>query len=62
MKRANGYLKKNFVRVFAYLFCGFLLWYGFDTLTNSLTIPKDKLRGIGGIVASCVYLIVDIRN
>jgi hypothetical protein len=54
-------LKKNIVRVFAYLFCVFLIWLGFDTLTSSPTTPKDKLRGIGEIVAACVYLFVDIR-
>lgn len=53
--------KKNIVRVFAYLFCAFLIWYGFDILTSSPTTPKDKLRGIGVIVAACVYLFVDIR-
>ena len=54
-------LKKTIVRVFAYLFCVFLIWYGFYTLTSSPTTPKDKLRGIGVIVAACVYLYVDIR-
>ncbi|KFF12737.1 hypothetical protein IW15_08045 [Chryseobacterium soli] len=54
-------LKKTIVRVFAYLFCVFLIWLGFYTLTNSPTTPKDKLRGIGEIVAACVYLYVDIR-
>ena len=54
-------LKKIIVRVVAYLFCVFFLWFGFDTLTSSPTTPKDKLRGIGEIVAACVYLFVDIR-
>ncbi|MGK4567882.1 hypothetical protein [Flavobacterium sp. 3HN19-14] len=54
-------LKKTIVRVFAYLFCAFLIWYGFDTLTSAPTTPKDKLRGIGVIAAACVYLFVDIR-
>jgi uncharacterized membrane-anchored protein len=54
-------LKKTIVRVFAYLFCVFLIWLGFYTLTNSPTTLKDKLRGIGEIVAGCVYLYVDIR-
>jgi hypothetical protein len=53
--------KKTIVRVFAYSFCAFFLWLGFYTLTNSPTTPKDKLRGIGEIVAACVYLYVDIR-
>ncbi len=53
--------KKTIVRVFAYLFCVFLIWLGFYTLTSSPTTPKDKLRGIGEIVAACVYLFVDIR-
>ncbi|WP_293895327.1 hypothetical protein [Flavobacterium sp.] len=54
-------LKKNIVRVFAYLFCAFLIWFGFNTLTSSPITLKDKLRGIGVIVAACVYLFVDIR-
>ena len=54
-------LKKIIVRVLAYLFCLFFLWFGFDTLTSSPTTAKDKLRGIGEIVAACVYLFVDIR-
>ena len=53
--------KKIIVRVFAYLFCVFFIWFGVDTLTSSPTTPKDKLRGIGEIVAACVYLYVDIR-
>ena len=61
-KENSGWtLKKTIVRVFAYLFCAFLIWYGYDTLTSSPTTPKDKLRGIGEIVAGCVYLYVDIR-
>ncbi|KPH13376.1 hypothetical protein [Chryseobacterium sp. ERMR1:04] len=54
-------LRKTIVRAFAYLFCVFLIWLGFYTLTSSPTTPKDKLRGIGEIVAACVYLFVDIR-
>jgi len=54
-------LKKIIVRVVAYLFCVFFIWFGFDALTSSPTTPKDKLRGIGEIVAACVYLCVDIR-
>lgn len=54
-------LKKTIFRVFAYLFCGFLIWFGFDTLTSPPTALKDKLRGIGEIVAPCVYLFTDIR-
>ena len=54
-------LKKNIVRVFAYLFCAFLIWFGFDIFTSSPITLKDKLRGIGMIVAACVYLISDIR-
>ena len=52
--------KKTIIRVFAYLFCVFFIWYGYDTLTSSPTTPKDKLRGIGMIVAACVYLFSDI--
>ena len=54
-------LKETIFRVLAYIFCVFLIWWGFDTLTSSPTTPKDKLRGIGIIVAACVYLFVDIR-
>ncbi len=61
-KENSGWtLKKTIIRVFAYLFCVFLIWFGYDTLTSSPTTPKDKLRGIGVIVAACVYLYVDIR-
>ena len=60
-ENSESTLKKNIFRVFAYLFCVFFLWFGFDTLTSSPTTPKDKLRGIGEIVAACVYLYVDIR-
>ena len=60
-ENSESTLKKTIVRVFAYLFCVFLIWFGFDTLTSSPTTPKDKLRGIGVIVAACVYLFVDIR-
>lgn len=54
-------LKKTIVRVFAYLFCVFLIWWGFYSLTSSPTTPKDKLAGIGKIAAACVYLFIDIR-
>ncbi|MFP3596950.1 hypothetical protein [Chryseobacterium sp. SIMBA_029] len=54
-------LKMSIMRVFAYLFCVFLIWLGFYTLTSSPTTTKDKLRGSGEIVAGCVYLFVDIR-
>jgi hypothetical protein len=54
-------LKEIIFRVFAYIFCVFLIWWGFDTLTSSPITPKDKLAGIGKIAAACVYLFVDIR-
>lgn len=54
-------LKKAIIRVFAYLFCVFLIWYGYDAFTSYPTTPKDKLRGIGMIVAAFVYLFTDIR-
>ena len=54
-------LKKTIVRVFAYLCCVFFICFGFDALTTPPTTLKDKLRGIGEIVAACVYLFVDIR-
>ena len=61
-KENNGWtLKETIFRFFAYIFCVFLIWWGFDTLTSSPTTPKDKLAGIGKIVAACVYLFVDIR-
>jgi hypothetical protein len=60
-ENSESTLRQNIFRVFAYLFCVFFLWFGFDTLTSSPTTPKDKLRGIGEIVAACVYLFVDIR-
>ena len=60
-ENSESTLKKIIFRVFAYLFCVFLIWFGVDTLTSSPTTPKDKLRGIGEIVAACVYLYVDIR-
>ena len=60
-ENSESTLKKIIFRVFAYLFCVFLIWFGVDTLTSSPTTPKDKLRGIGEIVAACVYLFVDIR-
>ena len=53
--------KETIFRIFAYIFCIFLIWWGFDTLTNFPTTPKDKLAGIGKIVAACVYLFVDVR-
>ena len=60
-KENSGWtLKETILRVFAYVFCVLLIWWGFDTLTNSPTTPKDKLAGIGKIVAACVYLFVDI--
>ena len=60
-KENSGWtLKKAIIRVFAYLFCVFLIWYGYNTFTSSPTTPKDKLRGIGMIVAACVYLFTDI--
>ena len=54
-------LKKTIIRIFAYLFCVFFIWLGVYTLTSAPTTLKDKLRGIGEIVAGCVYLFVDIR-
>jgi hypothetical protein len=61
-KENNGWtLKETIFRVFAYIFCVFLIWWGFHTLTSSPTTPKDKLAGIGKIAAACVYLFVDIR-
>lgn len=61
-KEYSGWtLKETIFRVFAYIFCVFLIWWGFDTLTSSPITPKDKLAGIGKIVAACVYLFVDIR-
>ena len=53
--------KETIFRVFAYIFCVFLIWWGFDTLTSYPTTPKDKLAGIGKIVAACVYLFIDVR-
>ena len=60
-ENSESTLKKTIFRVFAYLICVFLMWFGYDILANSPTTPKDKLRGIGMIVAACVYLFVDIR-
>ena len=60
-ENSESTLKKNIFRVFAYLFCVFLIWLGIYTLTSFPTTPKDKLRGIGQIVAACVYLFMDIR-
>ena len=54
-------LKETVFRVFAYIICVFLIWWGFDTLTSSPKTPKDTLAGIGKIAAACVYLFVDIR-
>ncbi len=60
-KENSGWtLKKTIIRVFAYLCCVFLIWYGYDALTSSPTTLKDNLRGIGMIVAACVYLFSDI--
>lgn len=55
-------LNKTIVRVFGYLFCLYLIWFGFDILRNAPTTLKDILKGIGVIVAACVYLFIDIRN
>ena len=60
-ENSESTLKKTIFRVFAYLFCAFLIWFGIDALTSSPITPKDKLRGIGQIVAACVYLFMDIR-
>ncbi len=60
-ENSKSTLKNIIFRVFAYSICVFLIWFGFDTLTSSPTTPKDKMRGIGQIVAACVYLFVDIR-
>jgi hypothetical protein len=60
-ENSESTLKNIILRVFAYLFCVFLIWFGIDTLTSSPITPKDKLRGIGMIAAACVYLFVDIR-
>jgi hypothetical protein len=60
-KNSGSTLKKAVFRVFAYLFCAFLIWFGFDTLTSSPITLKDKLRGSGQIAAACVYLFMDIR-
>lgn len=54
-------VKKTIVRVFAYLFCIFLIWYGVDVLTKNPLTLKDKMRGSGMIVAACIYLFTDIR-
>ena len=55
-EKSEWTIKKTIVRVIAYLFCGFFIWFGFDALTSSPTTLKDKLRAIGEIVAACVYL------
>ena len=60
-ENSESTLKNIIFRVFAYLFCVFLIWFGIDTLTSSPITPKDYLRGIGMIAAACVYLFVDIR-
>lgn len=60
-ENSESTLKKTIFRVFAYLFCAFFIWFGVDSLTSSPTTPKDILRGIGEIVAACVYLFMDIR-
>lgn len=54
--------KKTTIRVFAYIFCIFLLWFGVDKLTNSPTTLTNKLKGFGVIAAACVYLFIDIRG
>jgi membrane associated rhomboid family serine protease len=54
-------LKKIIVRVFAYLFCVFLILIGVYKLKNPPYIGTDLFKSIGGIVAACVYLFVDIR-
>ena len=54
-------LKKVIVRVFAYLFCVFLIGLGVYSLQNPPYAGTDLLKSIGGIVAACVYLFVDIR-
>jgi hypothetical protein len=54
-------VQKVIMRIAAYLFCSFLVWYGFNILTEVPITLKDKLRGIGIIVAACVYLFVDIK-
>lgn len=53
--------KKTIIRVFAYLFCIFLIWLGIYTLKSPRLTSKGLSGGIGGIVAACVYLFVDIR-
>ena len=53
-------LEKPIIRIFAYSFCAFLIWVGVDTLKNSPHTGKDLLKGIGQIVAGCVYVFVDI--
>ena len=60
-ENSESTLKNIIFRVFAYLFCVFLIWFGIDILTSSPITPKDYLRGIGMIGAACVYLFVDIR-
>ena len=52
-------LKKTIIRIFAYLFCVFLIWLGVYKL-NPPYKGTDLLKGIGAIVAACVYLVVDI--
>jgi hypothetical protein len=54
-------LKETIFRVFAYIFCVVLIWWGLDTLTSSPITPKDIMAGIGKIGAACVYLFIDIR-
>jgi hypothetical protein len=53
-------LKENIIRIFAYLFCVFLIWFGVDNLQNPPHKGTDLLKGIGKIVAACVYLVIDI--
>ncbi|MBS1731307.1 MAG: hypothetical protein JSS67_11125 [Bacteroidetes bacterium] len=60
-EKSEPTFKKNIIRFFAYLFCAFLIWFGFDTLTKTPTTTKDILKGIGIIAAACIYLFVDFR-
>lgn len=62
-EKGNGKwtLKKSIIRVFAYLFCVFIIWLGVSKLINPPYTGTDLLKSIGGIVTACVYLFVDIR-
>ena len=53
--------KKTIIRIFAYSICIFFIWFGVDKLKNPPNTGTDLLKSIGGIVAACVYLFVDIR-